>query len=414
MKRSIFYSLALLGSLGAAGAANAACTQTLSPGASVASAIGAAPAGSTICLNAGNYGSVTLSNVVKSSDVTVQSASGTGATMSLNIQQSNHLKFLNLTLSGLQIDTNQQGGTKNVTVKDSVFTGQAVLNMGNNGYSNILLDGNTFDGINACGNCYEGRLQVIANPWSGQPSGVTISNNHFGKAGESDGIQNGANGVVIGPGNVFDGIVQGSYSRHVDAIQLYGAANTTVVGNYFANGDTYIMAPDGGESERFQNNVFRGYGSYYWKIQLGSHDNDVFEHNTVLGSIGVSIDAKTGSASSTNAMVRNNIMVGSSFKTTNSAGANACSNCTFTNNLFGSSSNAMGSSNLIGTPSFSGGSSPSTWTGFKLTSSSLGYQGGNDGKDVGTTYYGTGTTSGTTTPSPSPATLSAPTNLTAR
>ena len=33
---------------------------------------------------------------------------------------------------------------------------------------------------------------------------------HFGGGGESDGIQLGAPGVVVGPGNVFDGIVQGS------------------------------------------------------------------------------------------------------------------------------------------------------------------------------------------------------------
>lgn len=410
MKRSIFSVVALLGMLGAGQAAQAACDQTLNPGSSVANAVASAPAGSTICLNAGSYGSVNLSNISKAGDVTVQSTSGTGATLALNIAQSNHLKFQNLTVTGLSIDTNQRGGTKNVTVRGSTFTGQAVLNMGNNGNANILLDGNTFDGISVCGSCYEGRLEVIANPSSSLPSGVTISNNHFGKAGESDGIQIGANGVVIGPGNVFDGIVQGSYSRHVDSIQLYGSSNTTITGNYFASGDVYIMAPDGGLNERITNNVFRGSGSYYWKIQMGSHDNSVFEHNTVTGSMGVSVDAKVGESSSTNALVRNNVMAGSAFKTTNSNGQQACSNCTFTNNLFSSSSNAMGSSNVIGSPTFVGGASPTTWAGFQLTSSSLGYRVATDGKDLGTGVYGQGS-SGTTPPA---VTIAAPTSLTVK
>jgi len=384
-------------------AAFAACDQTLSTGANVASAISNAAAGSTICLNAGNYGQVNLANIAKTSDVTVRSTTGNTATAGFTINQSSRLRIQNLTLSGAEIDTNQRGGSKNITVSASTFTGQAVVNVGNNSNSNIVFDGNTFDGISVCGSCYEGRLQVIANPWTSQPSGVVISNNHFGKAGESDGIQAAAYGITIGPGNVFDGIKQNNYGRHVDAIQLYGQSHTTITGNYFVNGDTYIMAPDGGDTEVITDNVFAGDGAYYWKIQLGSHRNDTFSHNTVVGNMGVSIDAKVGSQASSNAVVQNNVMVNSIFKVNDSSGKLACSNCSFSKNLFNSSGNAMGSSNVIGTPTFSGGTSPKTWEGFRLTPSSLGAKAATDGKDMGAISFGpsTGGSDG----------LDAPTNL---
>lgn len=378
------------------------CNETLSPGANVVSAIVAAPAGSTICLGDGSYGSVTVANVTKASDVTIRSASGRAASLSFRINQSNHLRFESLTLTGGEIDTNQNGGTKNVTIRNNTFTGQFVINTGNNADSVIVVDGNTFDGINVCTNCYEGRLQVIANPWSNQPSGVTVSNNHFGNRGESDGIQNGANGVVIGPGNVFDGIQQGSYGRHVDAIQLYGQANTTITGNLFMNGDTYIMAPDGGNNEVITNNVFVGSGSYYWKLQLGSHANDRFLHNTVVGSLGVSIDAKTGAPVSTNAIVQNNLMVGSSFKTTDSGGRAACSGCTFSNNLFSSSGNAIGSSNVVGMPTFVGGTDAKTWEGYRLTSDWAGRHSGPHGEDFGISCADIAETSGRSERAPPP------------
>ncbi|MEZ0392012.1 MAG: hypothetical protein ACAH59_07355, partial [Pseudobdellovibrionaceae bacterium] len=383
----------------------AACDQTLNPGANVATAISNAAAGSTICLNAGSYGMADVYRIVKSADVTVQSVSGRTASLAPRINQSNHIKFQNLTLTNLEIDTNQQGGTKNITVLNNTFTGQAVVNVGNNSNANILFEGNTFDGISVCADCFEGRLEVIASPWTSQSSGVTILRNHFGNRGESDGIQIGAAGVVI-DGNIFDGIQQGSYGRHVDALQLYGSSHTTIINNYFANGTTYIMAPDGGESEIIKNNVFVGTPEYYWKIQLGSHDNDVFTHNTVINA-GVSIDKKVGNSPSTNAIVQNNILIaGGGFKTTDSAGAESCTNCTFSYNLF--QSGARGTNNIIGVPTFVGGANPSSWSGYQLASSSLGYKAGNDGQDMGTNYYGSGSV---TPPPPPPPVLVAPTNL---
>jgi len=67
----------------------------------------------------------------------------------------------------------------------------------------------------------------------------------------------------------------------------------------------------------------------------------------------------------------------------------------------------MGTSNLIGNPTFSGGTSPTTQVGYQLTSSSLGYGAASDGTNMGINSTGTG---GTTT-APTVVVILAPTNL---
>jgi len=382
--KKTFLFLALL--MGASQISFAACDQTLSSGANVASAISSAAGGTTICLNSGSYGSVNLSNIVKTSDVTVQSASGRTASLSLNINGSNRLKFQNLTISQLDI---AGGATKNITIRDSTFKGQAVLRMSDNSNANILIDGNTFDGISVCSNCYEGRLEVIGN--YSTPVGVTISNNHFGNGGSSDGIQISSYGVVVGPGNVFEGIIQDNSGKHIDALQGYGNSHTTITGNYFINNSTQIMMPDGGDNEVITNNVFISNTSGNFGIALGSHKSPTFTHNTVK-NMTVSMDKKVESSVLTqNGLARDNIMINSSFKTRDSAGNAGCSGCTLDHNLFSSSSIAAGSNNIIGNPTFVGGSNPTTWEGYQLTSSSLGYRAASDGKDMGSTTIGSGT-----------------------
>jgi len=390
-RKFIFLSLLL----GASQASFAACNQTLSPGANVASAVSNAASGTTICLNSGSYGSVSLNNIIKTSDVIVQSVSGRTASLSLTVGNgSNHLKFQNLTISGMSISGSS---TKNITVAGSTFTSKAHIDTVNFNNNNILIDGNTFDAINANGG-YEGRLQIS---WGGGPgsvpAGVTVTNNHFGNGGCSDGIQIGSYGVVVGPGNVFEGIQQGSCNEHVDSIQLYGQSHTTITGNFFRNNSVFIMAPDGGNTEIVTNNVFAGSGGQN-AIQFGSHKGDTFVHNTVIGT-SANMDAKSGSTSSSDATIKDNIMINASYNLN-------CTSCTVTHNLFNQSGNAKGTDNIIGTPTFAAGTSPSTMSGYLLTSSSVGYKAATDGKDMG---IGSSGTSASTTPTLTQ--LSAPSNL---
>ncbi|MGZ3806352.1 MAG: hypothetical protein ACXVB4_19230 [Pseudobdellovibrionaceae bacterium] len=386
------------------------CDQTLSPGANVGAAVSSAVAGSTLCLRAGNYGQIDIVDANKVSDVILQSETGRDASAYVHISgTSNHIKVQNMTLSQSGDSHNEIAGGTNITFSNNTFTGQLVIYSGGNSKANILIDHNSFDGISVCSNCYEGRLEVQGG---GVASGVTISNNHFGGGGESDGVQTGSSGVVIGPGNVFDGIVQANYSRHIDAIQGYGQDHTTILGNYFINNSDCLMFPDGGNTEIIMNNVFVGSGDY-GLVQMGSIANGSFIHNTVSnGAVGFNKKAELPTASS-NAIIRDNIWINGA-----RIDLNNCTNCIKSFNLAdassvalcASSSNATGcgtfGDNFIsGTPTFIGGASTiKLWAGWQLASTSLGYKNGSDGQDRGALYYGSGSLA-------SIPVLLAPTNL---
>jgi len=381
--------------LGASQLSFAACDQTLNPGANLAAAVSSAPVGSTICLNSGSYGSVNLFDITgRTGYVTVQSTTGVGASISPQTGNSRYIRFQNLTITGGL----QNSCSRNIQYVGNTVTGPLTLT--NSGCPDLatLFDDNKFPNINVGGG-YEGRLSLIYG------TGITLQNNTFGPGGASDGIFMGGNvsNVKIGPGNIFTGISQAACgSVHCDSIQGYGAGTGIVIqGNYFEKGDTFIMMPDGSSGVTVKNNVFNGNGvSYIDKIQFGSASSPVFQHNT-LHNTRASFDSKTGSPATSNALVENNIMdVGSSFKTT---GGSGCSGCTFRSDLFSSSANAIGTNNVIGLPTYVGGAKPTTWPGFKLTTTSLGHLAASDGTDLGATSFGS-----------SPVPLPAPTNLVAK
>jgi hypothetical protein len=407
LKKIIFF-LTLLGS---SQASWAACNQTLSPGANVASAVSSAANGSTICLNSGNYGTVNFYNMGRTGFVTLTSVSGTGAIMSPQIGNSDYIRFDGMSLTSILINN----GSTNIQIANSTFlpnkAGLAIV-----GSSKILVDNVDFTKVNQA--TWSGRISLNNATYS------TITNSKIAdvgsdasnvKVGAADGIMvvgNAANNT-IGPNNVFSGILQSlcdvaNPGSHCDAIQFYGAGTGNVItGNYFVNGDTFIMSPDGSDNTTVTNNVFNGDAipNYDWKVQFGSANGVVFEHNT-LTNTGVTFDSKPGNSASNNISAKNNIIRDKSIKTTGGSGCTP--NCVFNYNTFGSSGSAIGSSNIIGIPTFTGGTKPTAISGYKLTSSSIGYLKATDGKDMGTSYYGSGTT--TTTPSGT-TTLNAPTNL---
>lgn len=383
-----------------------ACDQTLSPGADLTEAVANAPGGSVICLNSGSYSGFQIANLVKSADVTLQSVTGKGASLGpVNIWNGGHFKFKNLTLSGMEIlddytvnGTDPSHPSSNITVEGCVAQGQIVIRASGSGF---FISNNTFNNISVGPNSYEGRLQLAGG------KGTVVQYNYFMGPGESDGIQNSSDGAIIGPGNIFDGIRQLNYSRHIDAYQGYGQKNTTLFGNMFINGDTYIMTPDGGLNEVMTHNIFIGDGGYWGKIQIGGHANDNFSHNTVL-DLGVGINKKMElTTKSSNAIVKDNIMIRSEFNTRDSAGIESCTGCIFERNLFSDSNFNFGTNNLIGMPTFIGGTTPQTFSGFQLSPTSIGVSAGTDGKDMGTNYYG----SGSVPAPPNMTPLAAPRNL---
>jgi hypothetical protein len=390
-KKIIFFSILL----GLSQVSWAACNQTLSPGANVASAISSAAAGQTICLNNGNYGNVTLSGISKSGEVTLQSAAGVGATIGITLGSSSQLTFKNLTFSGLAWSGNDNTRIKvlNNTFKSQLY----IYGNGNGSPQNNVVDGNAFDGIDVCFNCREGRLQIYDG------GDLVVSNNHFGGAGESDGIQWGGYGGTVGPGNVFEGMIQRT-AVHVDAIQLYGeVSHHTITGNYFFNNSVYIGAYSSGDNIMITHNVF---GTGQGQIQLLGIQGATFTHNTVKSGFGIVQGAKSGDPATRNITYANNLFVGVALSDGGGDQHGCAQGCVYDHNLFSSSANARGSNTIIGMPAFVGGSSPATWAGYQLSSGSPGYKAGSDGKDMGANYFGSGTTTA--------AALTAPMNLRAQ
>jgi hypothetical protein len=367
------------------GAASAA-TLSASPS-NLASVFSSAQSGDTIQLAAGSYGS--WQGGTKTGMVTLRPVSGAAVTLSTNF---NGAAFI--TLDGLALgDTTIAGRSHDITIKNSAVTGPSVVDASTMSNANILFDHDSFDNIDACGTCYEGRLTVRGNN-NTSAVGVAITNTHFGNGGGSDGVQivGDAYGVQIGPGNEFANIKQGNYAAHVDSIQLYGSSHTQIVGNYFHDNDTIIMAPDGGNSEYIANNVMIGSG-YVPAVQLGSHQNTQVVHNTVK-NIQIQTGSKVGAPTGNNVNVSNNVFAQGA--STSPAGGNGCTNCPVTYNLFVNS--ASGTNALTGTPVFAAGSAPTTYAGWALKAGSPGKGNASDGTDRGINL--TAATSGGGTPGP--------------
>jgi hypothetical protein len=339
---------------------NSAYAATLSATPSTFASVWAGAAGGdVIVLAAGSYG--TFSGGSKASPVTIQPASGATASMSLNFNSANNVRIDGLTLTGASLST-----SRNITIANCKFTGQMVLRS-DVANANILIDHSTFDGISVTPNDYEGRLQIIG---SAAPAGIIVSNCHF-SGGESDGIQIGADGVQIGPGNEFANILQGNSTLHIDPLQLYGARNTVITGNYFHDNSTSIMAPDGGTNEQIINNVFAG--TNYPSITAGSWNGALISHNVIWDA--VRVYSGNSNTPSKNVIVRDNVALNLAI----SAGQASVEDY----NLV--PSGGAGAHDVTGTPQYVGGTKPTTYAGFKLAAGSPGIGKASDGTDIGIT-----------------------------
>jgi hypothetical protein len=363
------------------------CTQTVVPGASLASTIAAAAAGSTLCLASGSYGNLSLTSVGKSADVTVQPASGADVTIdSLWFRTVAHLRFTGtggaMKIGELTIDSVDGDPTwsHHLTFDHITWTaGGSVYARGTD--QAILFDSNVWD--NLVGALWEGRLTVRGynNP---APVGVTITNSHFGGGGCSDGVQviGDAYGVQIGPGNEFEDLHQGSCSAHVDPVQLYGSSHTLVTGNYFHDNSTGIMAAGGGDHEQFFNNVFVvPPGGYPQVFQMGGQVGTVIRHNTFAGTDSdiqfCGRNAETG-APSTGCVVRDNVYEGSVYA------GDATGEYIEDHNLCRvGESRCAAPSDIHAAPVYVGGANPTTYAGFRLAPRSPGKGAASDGTDIG-------------------------------
>jgi hypothetical protein len=382
-----------------------------------ASQLAALNPGQTLCLASGNYG--TFNGAAKSSPgVTITAASGATPTMSIGFCNDSAVSWL--ILNGLTIT----GGiicapTTNVTFQNNTWTDKLQIwaSGANNACSqcpamnnaNVLFNGELFNmAANPSGaGGYEGRVQF--NYGGPTPAGITIENSRF-TTGCADGIQLGGAGVGygvdIGPNNEFYNLMQGSCGPHVDSIQFNGDENgpnsivgPNIFGNYFHNNTTGVVSYDYDTNAHVYNNVMTNIAQDSI-LAAGFDSTSVIEYNTVIGDI--IICGQTHEGNNCLATFRDNIADGFTAGGGPNAGFapiyfdyNLCTNGTC---AFGS--HGAGVHSLSGNPTFVGGSSPSTYVGFALTSTSLGHAAGTGGSDIGANVSG-----GSTSNRPSAPTL---------
>jgi hypothetical protein len=376
-----------------------ACTQTLSVGANVASAVSSAANGATVCLNAGDYGTVNFTNISRTGFVTLASANGVTARLKMGeVYNSKFIRFSNLTVAGATV----RGCSTNIEFWDSVFepnTSGLAYNYDTacTGVTNmaLVLDGVTFDKVQNAG--YEGRLSIRG------VKGIQIRNSTFSgqpTSGQSDGIQivGNSQNVTIGPGNIFRDILQSQCGTvHCDAIQAYGGgANTVIDGNYFTNSSVYVGIYDGDSpSTVIRNNIFDTNPGGQ-ALQIGGVKGMLMEHNT-FKNITLGIGTKSGMSQHSGWIVQNNIFDNADFIA--SGDQPGCgTDCVMRFNLKsnGGSTTPTGTNTVTGTAIYVGTGSVSNWGNWRLAAGSPGKNAANDGMDIGSTSFG-GSSSQTTT-----------------
>jgi hypothetical protein len=327
----------------------------------LSSTFAAARGGDTVRLASGSYG--TFAGAAKSGGVvTVAPEAGASVTMSINFNGASFVRVEGVTIPYAVV----QGASHDVTIAKSTFTGDALIRSERMANANVVFDGNTHNNITPSGG-YEGRISLTAGGPS--PSGVVIKNSRF-SGGASDGIQDGSNGAQI-LNNEFSNLKQGDPNvAHTDAVQLYGARNAVVRGNYFHDVEDGIMAPDGTDHELIEHNVVVTSGSQF-AITLGADSGSVIRHNTLVNT-GLRILSKEGMPISSGTVIRDNVMA-NLLRESGSA--------TQDHNLL--ASGTLSTADLRGRPVFAGGAKPTTYAGHLLAAGSPGKGNASDGTDRG-------------------------------
>lgn len=379
MRKIIGFLVLLL----ASNVAFAACEQTVAPGGNVATAVTNAVAGTEVCLNTGDHGTVTLNNIVKASYVTIK-PTVPGSDTRISPRLSGNTAFIRF--EGLRPSyTELHGCVNNIQIINNVWQPLASgikvgenLNCGTND-KNILIEGNTFITVDEAWS--EGLIGVVG------VHGVTIRNNLFQgtiyEIADADGVQTGGqvNNLLI-EGNIFRDIKQSAcgpdpfLDPHCDSIQINSNGNATIRGNFFDDVSVTIQHHDATTPVIFEDNVIKNSEQFWLYSTPGNVNGSIVRHNTFYNQ-GLSVFGTTGSGvtDTTNLTMQDNIFVASVYPS-------ICSGCTVSHNLGPS---AFGTNFITGTPTFVGGSPASitTYAGFALAGGSIGIGNASDGQNRG-------------------------------
>jgi hypothetical protein len=354
--------------VGAPAAAAGTCSQSVTP-ASFASAVAAAAPGQTVCLATGDYGmwhgtnkAITITPLPGATpQMGIQFAAGASG-FTIDGGMASFTQPWGLVISH-EVSPDISAGAGNITIQNaSVGVGLDLDSLANSG---IVFNHDLFhdlSGLNWTAALHLGYT-------SSTPSGVTVKNSLF-RDMSADGIQTGISMNILNNefSNVQPTAAGGNESIHTDAIQLYGATNTTIIGNLVHGGcEQGIGAFDGTAGNTIADNVVVGCTAHSLVLGGDKNPGSVVSHNTIIGSSTATIDctSKAGEGPSTTTIV-NNIASGG-LELNNGNGP--CHPAQDTNNLLGTGGKAP---NLGGTPQFVGGSNSPTYGGFQLTPNSPG------------------------------------------
>jgi hypothetical protein len=252
------------------GSASWKCDRTATSAGGLSSAFRAARPGETVCVADGSYG--TFRGGTKPGLVNVRAQPGASPSLSLEFNGANNVRIEDMTIKGGVLS----GGTRNVTIANSRFTGILVVDQ-ETPHPNIVLDHNTHNNIPGAADDYTSRVHLDA-------PGVVVKNSLF-SGGSSDGIRVGNASYSQILRNEFTGFVNVD-PLHTDPIQFYGnSTHVTVRGNWFHDMEevsAMIMMADGGGPHVIENNLFGPGGGHIYSITWFSDDSSIIRHNTFV------------------------------------------------------------------------------------------------------------------------------------
>jgi hypothetical protein len=264
------------------------CTTSLSPGADVANAVESAAGGAVICLEAGSYGRISISDAHKSPPVTVRSGSSGRATVNgISLTDPVGLRFMALDItsgttvtpsgSNLQFIGNDITGVAGIYLFGDYRIDRLI--------SDVLIEGNNIHDLDYVGNQDTGFGYGIEGV--GEIRNMIIHDNTI-KSPASDYIQSATPINWVVDHNTFLGpSLLGDHEDHQDLWQIFGGGeDITFTNNVARNTETQesLLFQEGAFSNvDIENNLF-DHDSRGYTCQLYQSAGMVFRNNTVVGS----------------------------------------------------------------------------------------------------------------------------------
>ncbi|MET0558394.1 MAG: hypothetical protein ABW065_06955 [Solirubrobacterales bacterium] len=267
----------------------AACTQTLSAGANVSTAISNAAGGAVICLNSGSYGGVNVTKANKASMVTIKAAAGATPSVGYSmLNQATNLRFEDIKFTG---GIEALGPASKIQIIDNEFAAPFGFHANGQYASNrtevtdVLIEGNYMHDLDYTGN--QGTANGYGVTASNGVARFTIKDNTI-KSPASDYVQSASPVDFTVDGNTFLGpSLLGSHQDHQDLWQIFGGGkNIRFTNNVARNTETHesLLFQEGSFSNVVVENNLFDHDSRGYTCQIYQSTGLIFRNNTVVGS----------------------------------------------------------------------------------------------------------------------------------